>query len=89
MSAVYEIIRERLWTALLASVVALGACFFFQRMDGVFYTYLIFDALLSMFYIPLLFVRKRIEGLLFFSLTVAWLCVAWLLAGPATRLAFG
>jgi len=89
MNILHEIISERLWTALWASVAAIGACLIHSRMSAVFYAYLIFDLLFSMQYLPALLISRRIETLSFFLFTAAWLFLGWLLARPATELAFG
>lgn len=88
MNILHEVIPQRLWTAFWAMIAAVGGCFIYGRMSGVFYSYLMFDLLFSLYYVPALLIGRRIENWSFFLITAAWLVAGWFLAGPATQLVF-
>ena len=88
MTTLQHVMKDRLWTALYAALAAFAACAIFDRLPGVFYAYLLFDLMFSMFFLPSLIVGRQIEQMVFFALTAVWLVVGWVLAGLLTRLVF-
>ena len=83
-----EIIIRRLSTACWAAFVASVAGLASGQWQGVFFAYVIFDAVLSCFYLPSLWVGRQREDWMSLLFTLLWISAAWWLAAPVTRAVF-
>lgn len=80
--------KQRIWTAGWAALAALGVCAIFERMQGVFYAYVLFDLMFSLFLVPSIVSNRRTSDGIFLLITIVWLAAGWFLAGVFTRLLF-